>query len=236
MDKTDFFGNILRLDRWSFDTAMTQHRKETDFKEWYLNCFEVNAYYSPELNEIVFPWGILCPPFFSASYSDVKNMARLGSIVGHEIIHGFDNHGSFFDHTGNLNQWWEQTDRERFQEKTEALQKLYSNIVYRGIPVDGELTCPENIADLSGLCISFEALVKYISTSKLDKQKFFVYYAHTLCSYHSFQYHKLSSMLDTHSPASVRVNTCLGLFDEFFKAYKVYPFMSHISKKKIEIY
>jgi predicted metalloendopeptidase len=118
----------------------------------------VNAYYNPEMNEIVFPAAILQPPFFNVQADDAVNYGGIGAVIGHEISHGFDDQGSQYDEKGNLRDWWTKDDHTRFAAKTAALVKQYS--AYSPLPgynVNGELTLGENIADNSGLAIAYKA-------------------------------------------------------------------------------
>ena len=213
-----YLDSVLALDKYNYAHMVRQHTKEVDRTDWFMYSFDVNAYYSAELNEIVFPWGILVRPFFSLKYPLVKNLARLGSIIGHEIIHGFDNHGSRYDKDGNFRKWWLPQDELRFNKKIQKVVEYYDKITVNGTPLNGVLTCPENVADITGLRLSFDFLVR-TSPTLFDIQTFFVYYARTLCSYHSPEYFDTLIKRDPHSPAEIRVNVPLMLFGEFYKAF-----------------
>lgn len=213
-----YLDSVLALDKHSYAHMVHLHTKEVDRTDWFMYSFDVNAYYSAELNEIVFPWGILVRPFFSLKYPLVKNLARLGSIIGHEIIHGFDNHGSRYDKDGNFRKWWLPQDELRFTKKIQKVVEYYDKLTLNGTPLDGVLTCPENVADITGLRLSFDFLMR-TSPTLYDIQTFFVYYARTQCSYHSPEYFDIKIKMDSHSPAEIRVNVPLMLFGEFYKAF-----------------
>jgi endothelin-converting enzyme/putative endopeptidase len=132
--------------------------KPIDREEWGMTPQTVNAYYNPLLNEIVFPAGILQPPFFNMEADDAVNYGSIGAVIGHEMGHGFDDKGSKYDGDGELRNWWTDTDREKFEERTEKLIDQYNNYtVVDGTPVNGEFTQGENIGDLAGIVIAYKA-------------------------------------------------------------------------------
>ena len=133
----------------------------------------VNAYYDPTLNEIVFPAAIMQPPFFSADADDAMNYGAIGAVIGHEITHGFDDQGSKYDGNGNLNNWWSDEDRKKFDASAKLLIEQFNKYeALPGVIVNGELTLGENIADLGGLNVAYNA---YMLSQKDKKQEVYNY-------------------------------------------------------------
>ena len=156
--KDDLIGNVERATEFEYMRNVNKLGTPIDRTEWDMTPQTVNAYYNPEMNEIVFPAAILQPPFFNINADDAVNYGAIGAVIGHEISHGFDDEGSQYDGAGNLRDWWTKEDHEHFKAKTEALVKQYS--AYEPVPgfhVNGELTLGENIADNSGLAIAYKA-------------------------------------------------------------------------------
>ncbi len=154
----DLTGNVMRANRFDYDRNLAKLGKPIDHNEWGMTPQTVNAYYSPEMNEIVFPAGILQPPFFNADADDAANYGGIGAVIGHEISHGFDDQGAQFDGDGNLNKWWTDEDRAKFQALGAKLAAQYDS--YEPVPgyhVNGKFTLGENIADLGGLTIAYKA-------------------------------------------------------------------------------
>ncbi len=156
--RDDLVGNVVRARSFEYRRNIAKLGKPIDRDEWGLTPQTINAYYNPELNEIVFPASILQPPFFNAKADDAVNYGAIGAVIGHEISHGFDDQGSQYDGNGNLRNWWTDADRLRFGEKTKALISQYSAYApVKGYNVNGALTLGENIADNSGLAIAYKA-------------------------------------------------------------------------------
>jgi predicted metalloendopeptidase len=157
----DLMGNVVRARAFEYDRNLAKLGKPIDRDEWDMTPPTVNAYYNPEKNEIVFPAGILQPPFFNPEADDAANYGGIGGVIGHEISHGFDDQGSQYDGAGNLLKppgWFTQADLARFKSRTRALVKQYSAYApVPGFPINGELTLGENIADNSGLAIAYKA-------------------------------------------------------------------------------
>jgi len=154
----DLLGNVQRANEFEYQRNINKLGHPVDRTEWGMNPQTINAYYNPEMNEIVFPAAILQAPFFNAAADDAVNYGAIGSVIGHEISHGFDDQGSQYDGDGNLRDWWTKDDHERFAAKTKALVAEYS--AFEPVPgyhLNGELTLGENIADNSGLAIAYKA-------------------------------------------------------------------------------
>jgi predicted metalloendopeptidase len=158
IDRNDLVGNVTRATEFAVQKELDKLGKPIDRDEWGMTPQTVNAYYNPELNEIVFPAAILQPPFFDASADDAVNYGAIGAVIGHEISHGFDDQGAQYDGDGNLRDWWSKRDHSNFKAKTQMLVKQYGAFSpVKGYKVNGELTLGENIADNSGLAIAYKA-------------------------------------------------------------------------------
>ncbi len=155
----DFFGNVLRSNEFEFRREIGRINSPVDRELWQMTPPTVNAYFSPTDNEIVFPAGILQPPFFDPDIDDAVNYGATGGIIAHEITHGFDDEGRKYDLNGNLNDWWSKEDADEFTKRAKSVVNLYGSIeVLPGLKVNGDLTLGENIADLGGISIAYEAL------------------------------------------------------------------------------
>ena len=158
ISRDDLVGNVTRATEFAVQKELDKLGKPIDREEWGMTPQTVNAYYNPELNEIVFPAAILQPPFFDANADDAVNYGAIGAVIGHEISHGFDDQGAQYDGDGNLRDWWSPRDHKNFESKTKMLVKQYSAFSpVKGYNVNGELTLGENIADNSGLAIAYKA-------------------------------------------------------------------------------
>jgi len=157
----DLIGNVIRANEFEYQRNLNKLGQPIDRNEWGMTAPTVNAYYNPEFNEIVFPAGILQPPFFNASADDAVNYGAIGAVIGHEISHGFDDQGSQYDGHGTLLDppgWFTQADLDNFKKRTQALVQQYGAVSpLPGYPINGELTLGENIADNSGLSIAYKA-------------------------------------------------------------------------------
>jgi predicted metalloendopeptidase len=158
ISKGDLAGNVLRARRFDYEYWLGKVGRKVDRQEWFTAPQTVNAFYSSSRNQIVFPAGILQPPFFDAGADDAANYGAIGSVIGHEISHAFDDHGSQFDGEGNLRNWWTKEDRDRFDKQTHSLVAQYDAFTaLPGYRVNGALTLGENVADNAGLAIAVRA-------------------------------------------------------------------------------
>jgi putative endopeptidase len=161
IDRKSFFGNVYRASEFTAVRDFQDIGQKVDKTRWGMSAPTVDAYYNPTYNEIVFPAGILQPPFFDKSADDAVNYGRVGAIIGHEITHGFDDQGSQFDAEGNLKMWWTPEDRKRFDERADCVVKQFNGYeVDKNLFINGKLTLGENIADLGGIIIAYNALQK----------------------------------------------------------------------------
>ncbi len=159
--------NVMAANTFASRYNLAKIGKPTDRGEWSMTPPTVNAYYNANRNEIVFPAGILQPPFFDPKADDAVNYGAIGMVIGHEMTHGFDDRGRQYDAAGNLRQWWQPEDERRYKERTAQIAAQYSNYVaLDDLKINGRLTLGENIADLGGLKIAFEALKKTLKDAK----------------------------------------------------------------------
>ena len=194
-----------------------------DKNRWSMEPHNINAYYSPSFNEIVFPAGILQEPFFSDEYDMSLNLGGIGCVIGHEITHGFDDQGSQYDGDGNLNNWWLDGDKENYNNKIEMIRRQYACYEIEGEFLNGDLTLGENIADLGGVNISYHAYLRYLKDEEVkeDRCDFFRNYARIWrCNTRSEEIKKRVKT-DPHSPPKFRVNGVLENMDEFYELFNV---------------
>ncbi|MBU6214438.1 M13 family metallopeptidase [Patescibacteria group bacterium] len=225
----DYFGNVLRASLQEHARVMRRLRKPVDRKEWFMYPQTVNAYCSFGLNDVVFPAAILQPPFFSIEADDAVNYGSIGSVIGHEITHGFDDQGSKFDGKGNRKTWWTPEDRRRFEERTKRLVREFNEYaVADGLRVNGELTLGENIADLGGASIAFDAYqnrLKKTGRKDIDgftpEQRFFLSFALFERENRRPESEKTQVMTDPHSPGQFRINGPASNLPEFYAAFGV---------------
>ena len=202
-----------------------------DPHEWEMPPHVVNAYYHPLRNEIVFPAGILQPPFFTPEADDAVNYGAIGTVIGHEITHGFDDQGSRFDAAGTLRNWWTDEDRAAFEARAAVVIDQFNGYeVEDDLTVNGELTVGENIADLGGLTISFAALQRVLDADSraaigglTPEQRFYLSYARVWRQNSTDEYLRLLVNTNPHSPSRFRCLGPLGNLDEFAEAFELGP-------------
>ncbi len=227
--QNDYAGNVLRTTRFEHRRAMRKLTKPVNRSEWYMNPQSVNAYYSFGLNDIVFPAAILQPPFFDPAADDAVNYGAIGMTIGHEMTHGFDDQGSKFDAQGNMKNWWTVTDRKRFMQKAQPLIKQFNTYtVAHGVRVNGKLTLGENIADLGGLSIAYDAYQRCLArTGRRDiggftpEQRFFLGFTLFEREKARPEIEKMLAINDPHSPAVFRINGPVSNLPEFYAAFGV---------------
>ena len=227
----DLVGNVRRSARFEHDYEMSKLGGPVDRDEWFMPPQMVNAYYNPEMNEIVFPAAILQPPFFTMAADDAVNYGGIGAVIGHEISHGFDDKGSQYDGEGNLRNWWTEADHEAFAERTAALVEQYAGYEpVSGHAINGELTLGENIADLSGLAVALRAYRRSLAGQEAPEidgltgeQRFFAGWAQVWRAKTREEETKRRVATDPHSPAEYRVVGVLVNNDDFHLAYDVQP-------------
>jgi len=227
--RDNFFANLMNATEWNYMDMIDQIGKPLDRTQWGMTPPTVNAYYHPLMNEIVFPAGILQPPFFDAKADDAVNYGGIGAVIGHEITHGFDDQGRNYDAKGNLNSWWLPEDSAKFVTRAQTIIDQFNSFtVLDTLHVNGELTLGENIADLGGVSIAYEAFKRTKQgkgNQKIDgltpEQRFFLGYATIWAGDIRPEAAAQRIITDPHSPAVYRVNGSLSNLPEFYKAFDV---------------
>ena len=222
-----YVGNVRAGNVFETRRNLDKIGKPIDRDEWGMSPQTINAYYSPVMNEIVFPAAIMQPPFFDGDMDDAVNYGGMGSIIGHEFMHGFDDQGSKFDPAGNMKNWWTDEDRARFEERTVKLVEQYDGFVaVDALHVNGELTLGENIGDLAGLTMAYHALQRALEQNnpgEIDgftpEQRFFLAWAQGWRRNYRDEALKLQVNTDPHSPGRFRVIGPLSNMPEFAAAF-----------------
>jgi endothelin-converting enzyme/putative endopeptidase len=223
----DALGNALRAEGFEFRRRLAKIGKPVDRTEWSIPPPIVNAYYSPRTNDINFPAGILQPPFYDPTLDAAANYGAIGSVMGHEMTHGFDDQGRHYDGSGNLREWWTPADAAAFEDRAACLVKQYGDFTAVGdLKVNGRLTLGENIADNGGIRLAYAALAKALKGAApppIDglsaPQRFFVAYAQAWCGSATDQDKRRRALTDPHSPGEFRVNGVVANQPEFARAF-----------------
>jgi endothelin-converting enzyme/putative endopeptidase len=227
----DLMGNFLRANEFESRRQIAKIDKPLDRKEWGMTPPTVNAYYSGSRNEIVFPAGILQPPFFDKSMDDNVNFGGIGAVIGHELTHGFDDQGRKFDPQGNLRDWWTESDGKEFEKRASCIADEYSSFVaVDDLKLNGKLTLGENTADNGGVRIALMALLDTIAQDKTGKaaqkidgytpeQRLFLGYGRVWCEKRKPEFSRMLVSVDPHSPGRYRVNGVVQNMPEFQKAW-----------------
>jgi putative endopeptidase len=227
----DLYGNAKRSDAFEWDYQLSQLNQPVDHKKWGMTPATVDAYNGFLENKIVFPAGILQPPYFDPSADAAVNYGAIGAVIGHEIMHGFDDQGRKFDSTGKLHDWWQPADAERFKALTDRLSKQYSSYeAAPGIFINGDLTMGENIGDMSGLQVSYEAYHASLGGKKAPvidgltgDQRFFLAFAQAWRGKQRPDAIKTQVATDPHSPRRYRVIGPLRNLDAWYQAFNIGP-------------
>lgn len=229
--QASLFENLREVARWAYQKSLEEEvGKPVDKSKWGMTPQTVNAYYNPLYNEIVFPAAILQPPFFNFEADPAVNFGGIGAVIGHEITHGFDDSGAEFDAEGNLQNWWTPADKENFEKVTAALAKQFDQYEpVKGIFVNGIFTNGENIADLGGVNIAYDALQMYLNDhGKIEKisnftqeQRFFISWATVWRTLSTDAYMTNQVKTDPHTPGYFRAFAPLTNVDSWYKAFDV---------------
>jgi predicted metalloendopeptidase len=227
----DLLGNFLRANEFESKRELAKIGKPLDRNEWGMTPPTVNAYYSPAYNEIVFPAGILQPPFFDKNMDDAVNMGGIGLVIGHELTHGFDDQGRKYDPQGNLHDWWTAEDGKEFEQRVSCVANEYSNFVaVDDLKLNGRLTLGENTADNGGARIALMALEHMIADDKTGKegqkidgytpeQRFFLGFGRVWCEKRRPEYERVQVTVNPHSTGQWRVDGVVQNMPEFQKAW-----------------
>jgi putative endopeptidase len=228
--RNNYWANLLATNDFAYKDMVSRIGKPVDRTRWHMTPPTVNAYYNPTLNEIVFPAGILQFPFFDNAADDAMNYGGIGAVIGHEMTHGFDDEGRQYDAEGNLKDWWTKEDGEKFDAKAKTIENQYSNYrVLDTVKVNGKLTLGENLADLGGINLAYEAFKTFTkqgkSNQKIDgftpDQRFFLSWAQVWRVNMRDEALMQRVMSDPHSPGIFRCNGPITHMPEFYSAFGV---------------
>lgn len=230
ISRESYLKNMNNASEFEFDRQMAKIGKPVDRNEWFMSPQTVNAYYMAEMNEIVFPAGILQSPIFDPDADDATNLGAMGMVIGHEMTHGFDDQGSKFDGKGNLKNWWSENDLKRFQERVSLIENQYQGYkAVDDVAFKGKLVAGEAAADLGGLTLAYKALQKLQGDKPKEKdqngftpeQRFFLSFAQAWATNVRPEKARLMAAVDPHPTPHYRVLGTLANMDEFQKAYDI---------------
>lgn len=225
----DFFGNVERATEYEHRIEMKRLQQPVDRARWFMTPQTVNAYCHFNLNDIVFPAAILQFPFFDPKADDAINYGGIGAVIGHEMTHGFDDQGSKFDQKGNMKNWWTPSDKTRFSKKGKHLVRQFNSYdAAPGVKANGQLTLGENLADLGGLTIAYDAYQKRLKKTGrkniaglTPEQRFFLGFAQSERELTRESFLKTQALTDPHSVPPLRINGPVSNFPPFYEAFNV---------------
>jgi putative endopeptidase len=226
----DALGNQERVRQFNFNRDLAKIGKPVDKGEWSMSPPTVNAYYDAQQNNVNFPAGYFQPPFYSGKEDDAANFGDMGSTIGHELTHGFDDQGRQFDKDGNLKDWWTKEDEAKFKEKAQCMVDQYNAIeAVPGVHLNGQLTLGENLADLGGLWLTWLAWQEKVQAEHVDMnaktdgytpdQRFWIAYAQQWCTQTRPEQLRSQAQADPHAPDEYRTNSILQNLPEFAKSF-----------------
>jgi endothelin-converting enzyme/putative endopeptidase len=223
----DFYGNVSRATEFDLQRQLTRIGKPLDRGEWFMTPATVNAYYNPSMNDINFPAGVLMPPLYDPKMDDAPNYGNTGGTIGHELVHGFDDEGRQFDGGGNLREWSTAEDAAQFEKRADCIRTQYGSYrVIDEIFINAELTSGEDIADLGGLILAWDAWKRETAGQDLQPadgltpdQRFFVGFAQWACASERPESLRLHAATDPHSPPQYRINGVVVNMPEFAEAF-----------------
>lgn len=231
-EKISYLQNVINASRFQVQQEINKLGKPVDKNVWEMTPQTVNAYYNPLFNEIVFPAGILQPPFYNYQADEAVNYGGIGAVIGHEISHGFDDQGSQFDADGNLTNWWKKEDLEKFKEKGKAYVDQFNK--YEPLPgvfVQGQFTLGENIGDLGGVALAYEGLQRFfrehgkpgLIDGLTPEQRFFISWATVWRAKYKDETLRTQVNTDPHAPSMYRATAPLSNMKEFYDAFGIKP-------------
>ena len=223
----DFAGNVERAIEFESRRQLAKIGKPVDRKEWFMTPPTVDAYYNPQTNDMNFPAGVLQPPLFDPKMDDAPNYGNTGGTIGHELTHGFDDEGRQFDAKGNLKDWWTKKDADEFVKRATCISDQYSQYtVVDEVKINGKLTLGEDVADLGGLILAYNAWKSATASKKLEsiggftpEQRFFIGFAQWDCGDERPESKRANAITNPHSPEEYRINGVVGNMPEFAKAF-----------------
>ncbi len=231
--RDDYYGNVQRATLWETKRQLARVGQPVDREEWAMTAPTVNAYFNQNNNEIVFPAGILQPPFFDLEMDEAVNYGATGAVIGHEMTHGFDSEGRKFNSQGNLEDWWSEADAAEFKRRANVLVNDFNaREALPGLKVNGKLTLPENIADLGGIVLAYEGLERYLQANpKLrepidgftPEQRYFLSYSQSWMQLAQAAIIRKRTASDPHAPDHLRAVAPLQNFQPFYDAFKIAP-------------
>lgn len=226
----DALGNQERVRQFDFDREIAKIGKPVDKTEWLMSPPTVNAYYDPQQNNVNFPAGYFQPPFFSDKEDDAANYGDMGSTIGHELTHGFDDEGRQYDKDGNLKNWWTKSDEQKFNDRAQCVVNQYDAIeAVPGVHLNGKLTLGENLADIGGLWLAWMSWLDKADAAHIDMnakmdgytpdQRFWIAYAQQWCTQTRPEQLRTQAQTDPHAPDEYRTNVVLEDLPEFAKSF-----------------
>ena len=232
IERDDYIGNVRRAAMFEDHREVVRVGKPVDRTEWFMTPPTVNAYFDPPMNEIVFPAGILQPPFFDPTMDDAVNYGAIGVVIGHEMTHGYDDEGRKFDADGNLNDWWTPQDSKEFDARAQKVVDEYNAFEpLPGLHVNGKLTLGENLADLGGVSISLDAMERALAKDPSQRkdvdgftpeQRFFLSFAQIWRTNAREAEIRRLVTVDPHSPGQFRAVGPIVNFQQFFDAFGIH--------------
>ncbi|MGO2333914.1 M13 family metallopeptidase [Providencia sp.] len=232
LKQDDLLGNYKQVNEWSYKDAISKIGKPVRKWEWGMTPQTVNAYFNPVQNEIVFPAAILQAPFFDPNVDPAYNYGAIGAVIGHEMGHGFDDQGSLYDGTGQLRNWWSESAKTHFKQKTDKLVDQFNAFDVDGQKVNGQLTLGENIGDLGGLNIALSAYKQFVKENypngeapiidgTTGLQRFFISWARTWQELSNKESERNKILTDPHSPNQFRANGVVRNIDDWYQTFGV---------------
>ena len=240
----DFAGNVMRANRFETRRQLAKIGRPLDRGEWYMTPPTVNAYYDPQLNDINFPAGVLQPPLYDPRMDDAPNYGNTGGTIGHELTHGFDDEGRQFDARGNLKDWWTDADAQQFKARAACIVEQYGQYVaVDDIKVNSKLTIGEDIADLGGLLLAWNAWKAQTAGAALSprddltpEQRFFVGFGQSYCEAVRPEEARLRAITDQHSPSRWRANGVVANLPDFARAFSCKPGQPMVREKSCRVW
>lgn len=231
ISRTDFVSNTDHATQFETLRQLQKIGKPVDRGEWDMTPPTVNAYYNPSMNDMNFPAGVLLPPLFDPALDDAPNYGNTGGTIGHELVHGFDDEGRQYDAKGNLRNWWTPRDGKQFEARAQCISKQYASyVIVDDIKINSQLTLGEDVADLGGLVLAWQAWKQATQGQTLEArdgltppQRFFVGFAQWTCENQRMQDKRVSALTNPHSPGIYRVNGVVANMPEFHQAFSCKP-------------